>query len=345
MTGVNHVTREISDLALLHPAPLVSVYMLTYMHRPYIEQAVAGVVAQKCDFGIELIIGEDHSPDGTLELLERLQMQYPSLIRILTSGSNVGGKANSARCLAAARGQYIAICEGDDYWTDPRKLALQIEVFLREPTCSLVFHSARVVDAMTGHDVAISRWSRHSRRFTRNELVLGDGGLIQTASMLVRRDVFETRKPWALQAPIGDYPLVLAASLAGTVEYIDRCMSVYRANVPHSWTSRHQPTIAHKLQYASGIETMLSGFAANAPDATRAARKMISKYYSDAIVLSQGTQRERREAWVAHAGKIQGLDRLFAWLAARTPLRLPRMKVAFRKANTALRLMAARLTP
>lgn len=338
-------TREISDPARIHPAPLVSIYMPTYMHRPFIEEAVAGVVAQKCDFGIELIIGEDHSPDGTLDVLTRLQTKHSSLIRVLTADINVGGKANSVRCLAIARGHYIAVCEGDDYWTDPTKLARQVEVFRRDPKCSMVFHSARRIDAATSRDAGVSRWSRRSRRFNRIELTLGDGGMIQTASMLVRKDVFELRRPWALQAPIGDYPLVLTASLLGNVEYIDRCMSVYRMNVPHSWTSRHQATIAHRLQYATRIDAMLSGFAADAPDAAHAARAMASKYYSDAIVLPHGTTGERRAAWACHGGRIYGADRMFAWLASHTPWRPMRTKVAFRKIQTALRLLAVRFNP
>jgi len=338
-------TIEISDPERLHPAPLVSVYMLTYMHRQFIEQAIAGVVSQECDFGVELIIGEDHSPDGTLGLLERLQAEHPSLIRVLTAEHNVGAKENAARCQAAARGRYIAICEGDDYWIDTKKLARQVEVLRHDPECTLVFHAARLVDARTNRDVGISRWSRRSRRFTRNELVLGDGGMIQTASMLVRKDVFDARKRWALQAPIGDYPLVLTASLLGNVEYLDRCMSVYRTNVPNSWTSRHKATITHRLTYATQIDAMLSGFADDAPDAAHAVRTTISKYYSDAIVLSEGTSDERRIAWACHAGRIHGTDRMFAWLASHTPWRPVRTKIAFRKIRTLRRLLAARFRP
>ena len=187
--------------------------------------------------------------------------------------------------------------------------------------------------------IGVSRWSRRSRRFLTRELLLGDGGLIQTASILVRRSVLAGQRQWALDAPIGDYPLVLSAALAGDVIYLDRCMAVYRANVPHSWTQRHVPTLDNRLQYAREIEKVVRGFAAEAPDEMQsAAGAVISKYYSDVIVRIEAPQEARLVAYAEAAEKLHGSDRVLAWLAARHGCRLIRIKDFIRKVKTALRL-------
>lgn len=93
--------------------------MITYNHEPYIRQAIEGVMMQQSDFGFELIIGEDCSQDKTRDICFEYQKKYPDKIRILWWHENVsklGG--NSRRVIARCRGEFIAFCEGDDYWTD-----------------------------------------------------------------------------------------------------------------------------------------------------------------------------------------------------------------------------------
>jgi glycosyltransferase involved in cell wall biosynthesis len=119
--------QETSDPAVLSKNPLVSVKMITYNHELYIAQAIEGVLLQKTDFSIELIIGEDCSTDRTREIVIDYQKKYPDLIRVITWEENVGMQKNSLRTNKACRGKYIAICEGDDYWIDPLKLKKQVD--------------------------------------------------------------------------------------------------------------------------------------------------------------------------------------------------------------------------
>ena len=120
-------SQEISDQAVLSKNPLVSVKMITYNHEPYIAQAIEGVLMQKTDFPIELIIGEDCSTDSTREIVLDYQKKYPDIIRVVTSEYNVGMIKNGLRTTKSCRGKYIAFCEGDDYWTDPYKLQKQVD--------------------------------------------------------------------------------------------------------------------------------------------------------------------------------------------------------------------------
>lgn len=335
---------ETSDPAVLAIQPLVSVHMLAYRHASFIADAIQGVVDQRTDFPIELIIAEDCSPDRTLEIAQDYQRRYPTLIRILSSDSNVGMHANADRCLAASRGDYIAICEGDDYWCDPTKLARQIAIFRANPECVLVFHAAAYIDCEIDRQTRTSRQSLFSRMLSTEEIILGDGGLIPTASILVRREIVLDTPVWCHQAPVGDYPLALWAALRGRIAYLDRIMSVYRTNVPHSWTQRYVPDIGSRIQYARQIEAMFSGFSAETGRRFEAATsEMISKYYSDSLVRLPASMEDRRRFHDEVATKLRGSDRWLAWLAVRFDLQLPQLKDLLRKCRSLRRLILAHI--
>lgn len=120
--------------------PLVSVCMITYNHAPYIAKAIEGVMMQKCDFPIELIIGEDCSTDDTRAIVLKYKEMYPDKIRLLLRVENVGMQKNFVETLQAATGKYIALCEGDDYWIDPYKLQKQVFFLENNSVYSMCFH-------------------------------------------------------------------------------------------------------------------------------------------------------------------------------------------------------------
>ena len=124
---------EISNQTEMPETPLVSVVMMTRNHASYLKQAVESVLEQQCDFEIELLIGEDYSTDGTRALCEELQKKYPEHIRLIVADKNVGITPNFLRLVCRARGKYIALLEGDDYWTDPLKLQKQVALMEGNP--------------------------------------------------------------------------------------------------------------------------------------------------------------------------------------------------------------------
>lgn len=123
---MNSDTCEASDPACLAREPRVSVLMITYNHADYLAEAIEGVVGQKCDFPFELIIGEDASADSTRQIALEYQQRYPHIIRVIHSPGNVGMNANALRIFKRARGEYVAYCEGDDFWCSQSKLAQQV---------------------------------------------------------------------------------------------------------------------------------------------------------------------------------------------------------------------------
>ena len=109
---------------------LVSVIMITYGHEMYIKEAIDGVLMQECDFKLELIIANDNSPDNTDNVVKEIIRSHPrgNSIKYTCHEANIGAQVNFNWAASQATGKYIALCEGDDYWTDPLKLQKQLDV-------------------------------------------------------------------------------------------------------------------------------------------------------------------------------------------------------------------------
>ena len=124
---------------------LVSVCVTTYNHAPYIERAVESFLAQRCDFGVEIILSDDCSSDSTPQICRSYAERYPDRVRVLSSEENVGMRANYRRTLEAAKGKYVALCDGDDWWCDEDKLARQVAVMEADEQLGLCYTRSRRV--------------------------------------------------------------------------------------------------------------------------------------------------------------------------------------------------------
>jgi glycosyltransferase involved in cell wall biosynthesis len=120
--------------------PVVSVCMITYNHEKYISEAINGILMQKTNFDIELIISEDCSTDKTREIAQRYALKYPDIIVLDLPTTNRGMSENFRTCLSKAKGKYIALCEGDDYWIDPLKLQKQVDALEQHQEMSICSH-------------------------------------------------------------------------------------------------------------------------------------------------------------------------------------------------------------
>ena len=119
--------------------PLVSVLFITYNHEQYIRQSIERVINQVTDFVFEVVVGEDHSTDNTFSIIQSYQKANPDLIRIRKSSQNVGLLENYKLTAEACNGKYLAICSGDDYWTDPLKLQKQVDFLEANPDYGMVY--------------------------------------------------------------------------------------------------------------------------------------------------------------------------------------------------------------
>ena len=122
--------------------PLVSVCMTTYNHEAYLAQAIESVLAQQTSFGVELVLGDDCSTDSTAAICREYAAKYPGRVRFVTGQRNVGWRANYRRTFEACRGKYVAYCDGDDWWSDPRKLQMQADLLESDPSCGMCYTRA-----------------------------------------------------------------------------------------------------------------------------------------------------------------------------------------------------------
>lgn len=129
---------------------MLSVVMTTYNHERYIAQAIESVLRQQTDFRIEIVVGEDCSTDRTLNIVSDYQRIYPEAIRVVTSEHNVGWRANYRRSIEAARGKYIAMLDGDDYFTHRKKLQMQVELLEAHPDVGMCYGRSERVDESGG---------------------------------------------------------------------------------------------------------------------------------------------------------------------------------------------------
>lgn len=220
------------------PNPKVTIRTAAYNHVRYIEKCIEGVLMQETDFPVEYIIGEDFSTDRTRGIVFEYAEKYPEIIRVITAERNVGLKANNYRCRKATRGEFTALCEGDDYWTDPKKLQKQIDLLTRHPECDLCFHPAKIkyldepdIEVITG---------RHSNKtciLPVKNLILNNGDYCPTASLVVRTKINKKLGEWYWDIPFGDYYYQILGADRGGALYLDEVMSVYNVGAKGTWSS------------------------------------------------------------------------------------------------------------
>jgi glycosyltransferase involved in cell wall biosynthesis len=226
---------EISQADLLPVTPVVSVLMTTYNHEYFLAQAIEGVVKQVTDFPFELIIGEDCSTDNTRQLALSYQRQYPHLIRVLYPDKNMGSKENLVSVLSHCRGEFIAICEGDDYWVDAEKLQKQVGFLRANESYVVCYHNAIVVDE-NGNTTRESKLSNmHKRDFTSYELIRG--AFLLTLSMCFRNVVRKLPEEF-FHVLNGDTFLISLLGNYGAGRYMPELKpAVYRQHGGGIWSS------------------------------------------------------------------------------------------------------------
>ena len=240
--------------------PLVSICILTYNHAPYIAQTLDSMLSQKTNFAFEILIHDDASTDGTDSIIKEYAAKYPNIIKPLFEEENQFSKSEIKNIsgiynFPRAQGKYIAMCEGDDYWTDDNKLRTQVDYMEANPYCTLCFHSAvRINKGVFG-----SRMMRPyigSRTVTPEEIITKKSGY-PTASLLMRADLMKMLPDFYMKAPIGDIPMQLTMAAGGYGYYIDKPMCAYRYFTPGSWSRSMYTGDGYKERQDTYLKQML----------------------------------------------------------------------------------------
>jgi len=211
--------------------PLVSVLLITYNHDKFIAQAIKSVLMQQVNFKYEIVIGEDCSTDGTKDIVIDYQKKYSDRIKLLLQEKNAGMHKNFIDTYYSCRGKYIALLEGDDYWTDPYKLQKQVEFLEKHPDYAICFHNMQIIYE---DDLHMNRLSNINQQEITNIENLASGNYIYTASCIFRKYLSEI-PDWFYQCPVGDYPLHLLNARYGKIKFIDEVMGIYRVHKGGIW--------------------------------------------------------------------------------------------------------------
>ena len=221
----------------MHPdSPIrVTVLVMTYNHAGFIAQALDSVLTQRTGFHYEILISEDCSTDGTRETVISYAEKHPGRIRLLLSERNLHSNTVVSRGIRVARGEYVALLDGDDYWVSPDKLQKQVDFLDAHPDCSICFHNTRVIHV----DGSRSPWNwnpeQQARFSTFEDIWLGN--FITTCATLFRREALGELPRWYDEMPITDWPLHVLNARNGRIGYIDEVLSVYRYHRGSAYSS------------------------------------------------------------------------------------------------------------
>jgi glycosyltransferase involved in cell wall biosynthesis len=217
--------------------PVVSIRCITYNHVNFIRDAIQGFLMQETTFPVEILIHDDASTDGTADIIREYQRKHPQLVRTVLQEENQLSKGRRPGIFLApmTRGAFVALCEGDDYWTDPLKLQRQVSALLAAPTASGSFHAVSMVNE-EGDELEVRPPQPVPHRLTFSDVVIRNHLL--TCSLVYRSSSAPATSPWSAHLPMGDWPLQVNLTRSGDLLGIEGNMGRYRRHRGGVWTRR-----------------------------------------------------------------------------------------------------------
>ena len=315
---------------------------MTFNHERFIAQAVESALAQELDVGHEILIADDCSTDRTGEIVRDYQAAHPDRIRLLELERNLGENAVRARGTLAARGTYVALLDGDDYWLSRDKLARQVAFLDAGPDYAICFHNALVVYEEPGVEPHPFYGGRPDGRLSRpvppatltvERLTVGN--FMLTCSVMFRNGLTEFPE-WYFEARIPDWPFHVLNAERGLIGYIDDILSAYRVHAGGAWSDR----ISH-LRDPEDLVAMVSthdainrhlGFRYDVRSRNRTASLAgrAARLYAEAGLFEEAARWARRSlSDVPRSGGVRGraeLELLARPRLARAAARVERMR-------------------
>lgn len=236
---INSILEKCKDIQ-----PFVAIKCITYNQEGYIRQALEGFVMQQTKFPFVAIVHDDASTDRTALIIKEYADKYPDIILPIFEKENLYSKGGFYKIddiispvLKDSDAKYIALCEGDDYWTDPLKLQKQVDFMEKNPDFSMCWHSVNIFDSSKNCiDGAIIRYPQN-QIVNVGDVIIKGGPFIPTLSIFFRSKFIDDYPLIAQTHPFADYPLQLYLSLKGKTYYMKDIMGIYRINSSNSWSS------------------------------------------------------------------------------------------------------------
>ncbi|SHN72973.1 glycosyltransferase [Desulfovibrio litoralis] len=223
--------------------PKLQIHCITYNHEKFIADTLKGFVKQKTNFPFEAIVADDCSTDNTRQIISVFADKYPHIIKPVFREKNIGVWGNFVNTADLLKSQYVAMCEGDDYWTDPNKLQKQVDFLDAHPDCSLCFHPVKVnydkqnkPDSIFPSDIEVYNFLGNNPISTIDTLLKGN--FIQTNSVVYRWR-FHTENMFDVFPcdimPI-DYFMHILHAQKGHIFMLPDIMAVYRKHAGGVWS-------------------------------------------------------------------------------------------------------------
>lgn len=232
--------------------PVVSICCLAYNHEPYIEDALEGFLIQETNFPFEVLIHDDASTDHTADIIREYETAYPHIIKPIYQKENQYSKKvkiSQTFQYPRAQGEYIAYCEGDDYWIHPNKLKEQTALLKKYPHIHICFHPAKKSE--NNKIIGIRNFYGYKQKyFSLRETILGDGDFMPTESILLRKKKLHEIESFMKlnNSGVGDiFIQILGANPNGAL-YIPQTYSTHRVNSINSWTRRIKENYPKRTQ-------------------------------------------------------------------------------------------------
>lgn len=237
----------------------ISIVCNAYNHGKYIRDALEGFVMQKTDFRFEVLIHDDASPDNTADIIREYEQKYPDIIKPIYQKENKYSKGiwvTGEYQYSRVSGKYIALCEGDDYWTDPYKLQKQYDALKAHPDIDICAHSSDLRYASDGSLKGTIHYSDEVIIIPVEDVINGGGDFVSTNSLLFKKEIVTEPKKFLDLLPM-DYTIQISGSLSGGMLYLPDNMSAYRVSVPGSWSVTNDQNHRESLKFAKELKACL----------------------------------------------------------------------------------------
>ncbi len=212
----------------------VSIIMLAYNIDKYVETAIKSIIQQKTTYPIQLVIAEDCSTDNTLEICTRYKKLYPDTITLIKHKKNAGLQRNFMDAHQHCEGEYIAICDGDDYWINKNKLQRMTDFMDANSDFAICFH--RVINYY--EENGSKSFSNGKQKQITNIVDLAKSNFITNSSSLFRRSYYPEVPEWFSQISLCDYAMHMLNAQHGKIYYFKQPMAVYRKHSKGIWSEK-----------------------------------------------------------------------------------------------------------
>lgn len=218
----------------------VTVLVTTFNQLAFVDEAIRSVLMQETSFPFEILVADDGSTDGTRRIVSQWRDAFPERIRCFFPEQNMGyrGGAMFQEALTMCRSPFLALLDGDDYWTSPHKLQRQVDLLERRPECSGAFHPVDLLDQATGRIVGVFPAAVSKETYSLDDFIFGTG--VQSSSTVFRTDLLPELPDWIFTSSYADWGFQAAHAAHAPLALLPERMGVYRKHREGVWNGLDQ---------------------------------------------------------------------------------------------------------